>query len=159
MNSCELPPGFRKDSSGIDRGSRSDGPSDRATSRRFAGTAFSRIDLARAAQLAGFIPPALVTTLRPGWSRKIGVSRRTLERAMRDAAEAGTVMLETGRSGTRLAVASEPSRVDDAAVKSLAQRVDAVVASLQKDADGAIARGEVVIIIGTLWKNPPCQTR
>src|SRR5207237_10791856 len=39
--------------------------------------------------------------------------------------------------------ASEPSKVDDAAVKVLTQRVDAVVASLQKDADGAIARGEV----------------
>ena len=38
-------------------------------------------------------------------ARKIGVSRRTLERAMRDAAEAGAVMLETGRSGTRLALA------------------------------------------------------
>jgi hypothetical protein len=38
-------------------------------------------------------------------ARKIGVSRRTLERAMRDAAEAGAAMLETGRSGTRLALA------------------------------------------------------
>ena len=38
-------------------------------------------------------------------ARQIGVSRRTLERAMRDAAEAGAVMLETGRSGTRLALA------------------------------------------------------
>jgi hypothetical protein len=38
-------------------------------------------------------------------ARKIGVSRRTLERAMRDAAAAGAVWLETGKSGTRLALA------------------------------------------------------
>ncbi len=38
-------------------------------------------------------------------ARKIGVSRRTLERAMRDAADAGAVWLDTSRSGTRLALA------------------------------------------------------
>jgi len=38
-------------------------------------------------------------------ARKVGVSRRTLERAMRDAAAAGAVMLETGKNGTRLALA------------------------------------------------------
>jgi predicted DNA-binding transcriptional regulator YafY len=38
-------------------------------------------------------------------ARRIGVSRRTLERAMRDAAAAGAVMLETGKTGTRLALA------------------------------------------------------
>jgi hypothetical protein len=54
------------------------------------------------------------------------------------------VALDVARAeGMRLAAASEPSKVDDAAVKSLTQRVDAVVASLQKDADGAITRGEV----------------
>ena len=54
------------------------------------------------------------------------------------------VALDVARAeGMRLMAASEPSKVDDAAVKVLTQRVDAVVASLQKDADGAIARGEV----------------
>ena len=37
-------------------------------------------------------------------ARQIGVSRRTLDRAMRDAAAAGAVMLETGKTGTRLAL-------------------------------------------------------
>jgi hypothetical protein len=57
------------------------------------------------------------------------------------------VALDVARAeGMRLVAAAEPSKVDDAAVKSLAQRVDAVVASLQKDADGAIARGEVEVL-------------
>jgi hypothetical protein len=57
------------------------------------------------------------------------------------------VVLDVARAeGMRLVAAAEPSKVDDAAVKSLAQRVDAVVASLQKDADGAIARGEVEVL-------------
>jgi DNA-binding FadR family transcriptional regulator len=38
-------------------------------------------------------------------ARKIGVSRRTLQRAMGDLAAAGAVLLETGKSGTRLALA------------------------------------------------------
>ena len=38
-------------------------------------------------------------------ARQIGVSRRTLERALRDAAAAGAVWLETGKTGTRLALA------------------------------------------------------
>jgi hypothetical protein len=38
-------------------------------------------------------------------ARQIGVSRRTLERAMREAAAAGAVVLDTGRSSTRLALA------------------------------------------------------
>ena len=54
------------------------------------------------------------------------------------------VALDVARAeGARLAAASEPSKVDDAALKSLEQRVDAVVARIQKDADGAIAKGEV----------------
>jgi DNA-binding FadR family transcriptional regulator len=36
-------------------------------------------------------------------ARKIGVGRRTLERAMRDAAAAGALVTDAGRSGTRLA--------------------------------------------------------
>jgi hypothetical protein len=38
-------------------------------------------------------------------ARRIGVSRRTLERAMRDAAAAGALVMDAGRSGTRLALA------------------------------------------------------
>ena len=38
-------------------------------------------------------------------ARQIGVSRRTLQRAMRDAAEAGALVLDAGRSGTRVALA------------------------------------------------------
>jgi hypothetical protein len=38
-------------------------------------------------------------------ARQIGVSRRTLERALRDAAAAGAVVLDTGKTGTRLALA------------------------------------------------------
>jgi hypothetical protein len=38
-------------------------------------------------------------------ARQIGVSRRTLERAMGDLADAGAVMLDTSRAGTRLALA------------------------------------------------------
>jgi hypothetical protein len=38
-------------------------------------------------------------------ARKIGVSRRTLERAMRDAAAAGAVVMDAGKTGTRLALA------------------------------------------------------
>jgi len=38
-------------------------------------------------------------------ARKIGVSRRTLERAMRDAAAAGALVMDAGRSGTRLTLA------------------------------------------------------
>ena len=38
-------------------------------------------------------------------ARRIGVSRRTLQGAMGDLAAAGAVMLETGKSGTRLAMA------------------------------------------------------
>ncbi|MFL5410742.1 MAG: hypothetical protein ACJ79D_05145 [Myxococcales bacterium] len=54
------------------------------------------------------------------------------------------VVLDVARAeGARLVAASEPSKVDDAAVKALTQRVDAVVARLQKDADLAVAKGEV----------------
>ena len=71
------------------------------------------------------------------------IDRLGAESHFADAA-AERVALDVARAeGARLAAASEPSRVDDAAVKTLTQRVDAVVASLQKDADGAIARGEV----------------
>jgi hypothetical protein len=38
-------------------------------------------------------------------ARQIGVSRRTRERALRDAAAAGAVMLESGKHGTRFALA------------------------------------------------------
>jgi Crp-like helix-turn-helix protein len=38
-------------------------------------------------------------------ARQIGVSRRTLERAMRDLAEAGALVMEAGKAGTRLALA------------------------------------------------------
>ena len=74
---------------------------------------------------------------------KAAIERLGAESHFADAA-AERVALDVARAeGARLAAASEPSRVDDAAVKTLTQRVDAVVASLQKDADGAIARGEV----------------
>jgi hypothetical protein len=54
------------------------------------------------------------------------------------------VVLDVARAeGARLVAASEPSKVDDAAVKALTQRVDAIVARLQKDADLAVAKGEV----------------
>jgi len=54
------------------------------------------------------------------------------------------VVLDVARAeGARLAAASEPSKVDDAAVKALTQRVDTVVARLQKDAELAVAKGEV----------------
>src|SRR4051812_10630192 len=54
------------------------------------------------------------------------------------------VVLDVARAeGARLVAASEPSKVDDAAVKALTQRVDAVVARLQKDAELAVANGEV----------------
>jgi hypothetical protein len=38
-------------------------------------------------------------------ARQIGVSRRTLERAMRDAAAAGALVMDAGKTGTRLALA------------------------------------------------------
>jgi hypothetical protein len=38
-------------------------------------------------------------------ARKIGVSRRTLERAMRDAAATGALVMDAGKMGTRLALA------------------------------------------------------
>jgi DNA-binding GntR family transcriptional regulator len=38
-------------------------------------------------------------------ARKLGASRTTLQRALNDLAAAGAVMLETGKSGTRLALA------------------------------------------------------
>jgi DNA-binding transcriptional regulator YhcF (GntR family) len=47
----------------------------------------------------------VVSLSRRKLARQTGVSRRTLERAMRDAAAAGAVMLETGKTGTRLALA------------------------------------------------------
>ena len=54
------------------------------------------------------------------------------------------VTLDVARAeGARLAAASEPSKVDDAAVKALTQRVDAIVARLQKDADLAVTEGEL----------------
>jgi len=74
---------------------------------------------------------------------KAAIERLGAESHFADAA-AERVCLDVARAeGTRLAAASEPSKVDDAAVKAMTQRVDAVVGSLQKDADGAIARGEV----------------
>ena len=46
------------------------------------------------------------TRSQPLLARRVGVSRRTLERAMRDAAATGAlVMRETGKMGTRLALA------------------------------------------------------
>ena len=38
-------------------------------------------------------------------ARQLGASRTTLQRAIHDLAEAGAVVLETGKSGTRLALA------------------------------------------------------
>jgi hypothetical protein len=76
-------------------------------------------------------------------SEKAAIERLGAESHFADAAGERVVLDIARAEGTRLAAASEPSKVDDAAVKSLAQRVDAVVASLQKEADGAITRGEV----------------
>jgi len=83
----------------------------------------------------------VATTLSGG--EKAAIERLGAESHFADAA-AERVALDVARAeGARLAAASEPSKVDDAAVKAMIQRVDAVVGSLQKDADGAIARGEV----------------
>jgi hypothetical protein len=83
----------------------------------------------------------IAATLSAG--EKAAIERLGAESHFADAA-GERVALDVARAeGMRLVAASEPSRVDDAAVKSLIQRVDAVVASLQKDADGAIARGEL----------------
>ena len=83
----------------------------------------------------------VATTLSGG--EKAAIERLGAESHFADAA-AERVVLDVARAeGARLVAASEPSKVDDAAVKAMVQRVDAVVGSLQKDADGAIARGEV----------------
>jgi len=88
-----------------------------------------------------FSAKKVAATLSGG--EKAAIERLGVETHFADAA-GERVALDVARAeGMRLMAASEPSRVDDAALKALTQRVDAVVASLQKDADGAIARGEV----------------
>ena len=57
---------------------------------------------------------------------------------------AARIALEVGRAeATRLFTSQPPPLVDDASVKAMIQLVDAASARLQKEADGAISRGEV----------------
>jgi hypothetical protein len=102
---------------------------------------FSPDDPPRTPQEVNLSAKKIAANLSGG--EKAAIERLGAESHFADAA-GERVALDVARAeGMRLAAASEPSRVDDAAVKTLIQRVDAVVASLQKDADGAITRGEV----------------
>jgi hypothetical protein len=57
---------------------------------------------------------------------------------------AARIALEVGRAeATRLFTSQPPPLVDDASVKAMTQLVDGAAARLQKEADGAISRGEV----------------
>jgi len=57
---------------------------------------------------------------------------------------AARIALEVGRAeAKRLFTSQPPPLVDDASVKAMIQLVDAAAARLQKEADGAISRGEV----------------
>ncbi len=57
---------------------------------------------------------------------------------------AARIALEVGRAeATRLFTSQPPPLVDDGSVKAMIQLVDAAAARLQKEADGAISRGEV----------------
>jgi len=114
------------------------------------------LELARRAVLAALLAPG-----EPGEvprevaisADKVAASISSGEKAVIEQQGAGShfadaagerVVLDVARAeGARLAAASEPSKVDDAAVKALTQRVDTVVARLQKDAELAVAKGEV----------------
>jgi hypothetical protein len=74
--------------------------------------------------------------------------RAALERAGTESpfadALAARIALEVGRAeATRLFTSQPPPLVDDGSVKAMTQLVDAASARLQKEADGAISRGEV----------------
>jgi hypothetical protein len=94
------------------------------------------------------IPPAILAAAKK-ISGVLSVGERTaLERAGTEShfadALAARIALEVGRAeAARLSTSQTPAVVDDASVKAITQLADAAAARLQKEADGAISRGEV----------------
>src|SRR5216683_2535224 len=93
------------------------------------------------------VPPAAAAAKKIAGVLNIG-ERTALEKAGTEShfadVLAARIALEVGRAeATRLFSSQPPPVVDDGSVKAMTQLADAAAARLQKEADGAISRGEV----------------